>query len=176
MSLIFLYYKGFSGNMETYFEHLMVPGITPAFYKSSEKASKSRIIRCCSRILHKYGVVINSVILHLMTLAIYSSIGAILRHTMFHYNIKKDYGIYEDHINATMKPNRTERNKDMQSYVDQILFDPKKLESEKLSFSFSIRKSDPNARASAHGFAELGRHSTNKMTMFVRFVETYFAI
>ena len=62
-------------------------------------------------ILQKYGIIINSVILHLITLLIYSVMGAILRITMFHYNIKKT------HVNDD---NMIEN----QSYLDQILFQP----------------------------------------------------
>ena len=112
--------------MEKYFQHTMVTGIAPAFYKSSKKASKSKIIRWCSRILQKYGVIINAIILHLITLLIYSSMGAILRNTVFPYNIKKKYGINDDNIqdyfNDTMKLSETGTNQEIQNYLNQLLF------------------------------------------------------
>ena len=127
MLIIFLYYKLFSGNMETYFEHTLVTGIAPAFYKSAQKASKSRIIRWCSTILHNYGIVINSVILHLITFLIYSSMGAILRNTMFHYNIKKNSGNNDDTMehdnNGVTKQTGNEANQETQGYLDQIVFE-----------------------------------------------------
>ena len=127
MLFIVLYNKLFSGNMEEYFQHTLVTGIAPAYYKSSKKDSKSKIIRSCSTILQKYGIMINSVILHLITLMIYSAMGAILRITVFHYNIKKTYNnndtINEDHTNDNMKLNGVERNQEKKSYLDQILFE-----------------------------------------------------
>ena len=113
--------------MDTYFEHTLVTGIAPAFYKSSKKTSKSNTIKRCSRILQIYGVIIHSVILHLITLIIYCAMGAILRHTMFPFNMKKTYGVNDDitnyHSNDTMMSNGTEINQGEQSYLDEILFE-----------------------------------------------------
>ena len=111
-----------------YFQHTLVTGIAPAFYKSSsKKTSKSKIIGSCSRLLEQYGRILNSVILHLITLIIYSTMGAILRHTVFHYNIKKTYGVDEDimynYTNNSMRPNGTENPPEKPSYLDQILFE-----------------------------------------------------
>jgi len=122
MFFIFLYPKLFSGEIEIDFHHTMVTGIAPAFYKSSKKASKSTIIRRCSKILQKYGIIINSVILHLIPLMIYSAMGAILRITTFQYNIKETYEDIDNHTNNTAKSNGIETNEDIPSNLEYILF------------------------------------------------------
>ena len=113
--------------MEKSFQHTLVTGIAPVFYKSSKTDSKSKIIRSCLGALQKYGILINSVILHIITLLIYSTMGAILRNTMFHFNIKTSYDTYsdisEDHSNGTMKLNEVERNPIIPSYLNVIIFE-----------------------------------------------------
>ena len=125
--LILLYNKLFCWNNEKYVHYILVAGIAPAFYKSSKTYSKSNLIRSCLRILQKYGIVINAVVLQFITLMIYSTIGAILRHAMFHFNIRKTYGInnniIEDHTNDTMPQNVDGMNQNLQGYLDIILFD-----------------------------------------------------
>ena len=129
MVLIFLYSKLVCGNTDTYFKHTLVTGIAPAFYKSTKKDSRSQLIRCYLSVLRKYGLdmVWNSVILHLITLMIYSTMGAILRNTMFHFNINIHYGnntdIIKGHINETMRPNTIERNPEIQAYLDKVVFE-----------------------------------------------------
>ena len=125
--LIFSYNKLLFGSTGDYFQHILVIGISPAFYNPSKIASNSDIVRFCSKILQKYGIVINAAILHLITLITYCTMGAILRNTMFHYNIKTTYGITNDTIkdntNGTMRLSGDERNQEMQRYVDKIMFE-----------------------------------------------------
>ena len=53
--------------------------------------------------------------------------GAILRNTVFHYNIKmtrgNDDNILEDHINDTIKLGENGKNQEMRMYRNQIMFD-----------------------------------------------------
>ena len=53
--------------------------------------------------------------------------GAILRNTMFHYNIKKNYGGNDDsnehYINGTSQQTGNSTNQEMERYLNQIIFE-----------------------------------------------------
>ena len=49
--------------------------------------------------------------------------GAILRITVFQYNIKETYGDIDNHANNTAKSNEIETNEDIPSNLEYILFD-----------------------------------------------------
>ena len=105
-------------------------GLIPVFYKSSRKFSQHPLIKCFLKFSQKHQMV-HTVTLHCTTLLLYSYVGAILRFTMFPFNIKKDYqsNVEKDampphHPNSTASSVTNENDSErMKSSWESLLID-----------------------------------------------------
>ena len=93
--LIVMYIRNVSNSEETYYHEFLLTAIAPVFYESSKTFSESKFLRKYLLLAQKHGTIINTVVLQSVTLIIYSAIGAVLRNTMFNFNIDEDYRIKE---------------------------------------------------------------------------------
>ena len=98
-----LYKIAVSSHHLSVMDYIMI-GITPVEFKTRAKNVKNnKFLTSLSKSLQKFGTIPNSIILHMITLLVYSIIGVILRKTMFHYNIKETY--YEEMNNSEIGNN-----------------------------------------------------------------------
>ena len=87
--------------------HILKHELVQAFYKSTKKFASDPLLRDFLMFSQKY-LIINTLILHFITSSLYSYVGAILRNTTFHSNIRLDYQAdYDEHTNKHY-PNPTE--------------------------------------------------------------------
>ena len=118
--LVWLYNKLVCGNIESSFEQVLVMGIAPGFFKSTKKTSKNKVLNYFLRVSKKYGFVLHPVMLQLLTLFIYLSIGTILRHTVFPFSIKTENGVKYDIIE---QENADGIEHVEESYLDEVLYE-----------------------------------------------------
>ena len=94
----------------------------PAFYSSSKAHSENRFIRVYLFLQKKFGSVTNTVTLSLTTLMVYGLIAAMLRTTIFTYNLDKQYRANDEtskcEINSTITQGLSDGHYDTQK-LDQ---------------------------------------------------------
>ena len=124
LTLVLFYDKIVSDLRDANCFDFLLRSIVPAFYSSSKAHSENRFIRVYLFLQKKFGSVTNTVTLSLTTLMVYGLIAAMLRTTIFTYNLDKQYRANDEtskcEINSTITQGLSDGHYDTQNNLERI--------------------------------------------------------